>query len=117
MAALGLIPSEDLFPPLNGITSALVDTEPRSCSLKSLQQQPSLNDLHTIAADIKDTLSAAIAELCIDVRAINLRMQEVEKTTAQQCSVIHQVNCKVDFTLETSIVRWRIWKTEAEAII
>lgn len=87
---------EDLFPPPSGPTPVPVDTELRSRTMEVLQQQPSLSDLHMIAADIKDTLSAAIAELSIDVHAINVRLQEVEKTTAQQGTMIRHVNRKVD---------------------
>lgn len=34
------------------------------------QQHPSFQDLHTIAADIKDTLSGAISDLRLDIHAI-----------------------------------------------
>lgn len=42
--------------------------------------QPHVNilDLRTIPADIKDTLSAAIAELRLDIHTLNDRVLEVE---------------------------------------
>lgn len=61
-----------------------------------LTQRPSLGDLHSVAADIKTTLAAAIAELSIEVRAVTARVVEVEKTTAQQSAVLRHVNRKVD---------------------
>lgn len=47
-----------------------------------------------MAADIRDTLSTAIADL--DIRAINDRVQEVEKTSAQHNTVLCNVTHKLD---------------------
>lgn len=49
-----------------------------------------------MVAGIKDTLSAAIAELRIDIRAITERVKDVEKSTAQHDTVLHRVTRKVD---------------------
>lgn len=60
----------------------------------SPHQQPSLNDLRSVAADIKDTLTAAITDLRIDIQAITGRVQAVEKTAALHSTAIrrnHQI--------------------------
>lgn len=59
-------------------------------------QQPSLNDLHTVAADIKNTLFAAITDLRHEIQAITGRVLEVERTAAQQHTTIRKVNHTVD---------------------
>lgn len=59
-------------------------------------QHLSLHDLCTIAAGIKDALSAAISELCLDIHAIADRVHEVEKITAQHDTVLHRVTHKID---------------------
>lgn len=64
-------------------------------NLPSLQQ-PSLNDLCTIAADIKDTMSAVISDLCLDIQALTGRVHEVEKVTAQEGTAIDQVSHRVN---------------------
>lgn len=56
--------------------------------LLTSHQPPSLNDLRSVAADIKDTLTvammAAISDLRIDIQSIAGRVQEVEKMTASE---------------------------------
>lgn len=47
-------------------------------------------------ADIKDTLSAAISDLRLDIHAIAHRVHEVERITAQHDTVLRQVTHKVD---------------------
>lgn len=60
--------------------------------------QPSLQDLHSVAMDIKNSLTAAltaaITELKIDIQAIAGRVQEVEKTTTTHSTVIRRT-CQV----------------------
>lgn len=66
-------------------------------------QQPQLNlsDLHTIAADIKDTLSATITNLCHDIQALAGRVQHVEWTIAYQGTALRSMHQMVDtHTLE-----------------
>lgn len=62
------------------------------------QQQPSLHDLRSISADIKDTLTAAlttaISDLRVDIQSIAGRVQEIEKTTATHSSVLRR-SCQV----------------------
>lgn len=45
-------------------------------------QQPSMNDLRSMAADIKDSLMAAITDPRIHFQAIMGRVQAVKKTAA-----------------------------------
>lgn len=59
-------------------------------------QQPSLNDLRTIAADIKDTLLAAITDLQHDIQALADMVREVECTTAHQHTAIRHIHQQVD---------------------
>lgn len=61
-----------------------------------LQQHPNLYDLRTVAADIKDTLSAAITDFRLDIHTIADRVQEVEKTSALHDTVLRRVTHKVD---------------------
>lgn len=56
------------------------------------QQQPSLHDLHTIAAYIKHTLSAAITDLRHEIQSIAGRVHEVERTAEQQHTAIHRIH-------------------------
>lgn len=44
-----------------------------SAVIENVHLQPSLNDLHNVAADIKNTLTAAITALSLDVRAVTAR--------------------------------------------
>lgn len=46
-------------------------------------QQPSLNDLCSVAEDIKDTLTAAITDLKMEIQAISGRVQAVEKNDSR----------------------------------
>lgn len=66
--------------------------------VQDTHQQPYLNihDLRTIAADIKDTLSAAIADLRLDIHTLNNKVQEVEKTVAQHGTVLRKATKKID---------------------
>lgn len=61
-------------------------------------QPPSLNihDLRAIATDIKDTLSAAIAELRVDIHTLTDRVLEVEKTTIKHDTVLRKVTRRID---------------------
>lgn len=77
-----------------GITTLSGDSN--TGTLTDLTQRPNLGDLHSVAADIKSTLAAAIAELTIEVRAVTARVVEVEKTTAQHSAVLRHVHHKVD---------------------
>lgn len=76
----GPIPTPQMSPPL---TTGLQDNP----------QQPCLNihNLRAIAANIKDTLSAAIAELRLDIHTLNDRVLQVEKTTAKHDTVLRKV--------------------------
>ena len=58
--------------------------------------QPSLMDLQSVATDIKESLSAAIAELRIDIRDIANRVQDVEVSTAQHDTVLRRMAIKLD---------------------
>lgn len=60
--------------------------------------QPYLNihDLRTIAADIKATLSAAIAELRIDIHTLTDRVHEVEQVTVQHDHVLCKATRRID---------------------
>lgn len=60
------------------------------------QQHPSLHNLHSVAADIKDTLLATITDLRIDIQTITGRAQEVEKIAAHQSSAIRQAHHVLD---------------------
>lgn len=68
-----------------------------------IQQSPSLSDLHFVAADIKETLSAAIADLKLDIRAVTTRVNDIEKTTAQQTAALRHINHKVN--IHTTFLR------------
>lgn len=59
-------------------------------------QGPSLNDLRYVATDIKETLSAAIADLKIDICAVTARVNDIEKSAAQQNAALRHVNRKAD---------------------
>lgn len=60
--------------------------------------QPHLNiqDLRTIAADIKDTLSAAIADLRIDIHILSDRVHEVEQVAAKHDQVLRKATRRID---------------------
>lgn len=79
----------------NGNQLAFSNVEPGELSGQS-SRQPSICYLRTVATDIKDTLSAAIADLRIDIRAIADRVQTVEKTTVQHDTVLHRVTRNMD---------------------
>lgn len=49
-----------------------------------------------MAADIKDTLTAAIVDLRLDIHALADRVQDVEKVSAQHGTVLCRVTQKVD---------------------
>lgn len=63
-----------------------------------LTPQPQLNiqEIRLIAEDIKDTLSAAIAELRLDFRALNERVLRVETVTERHDTAIHLVTDCID---------------------
>lgn len=60
--------------------------------------QPSLNihEFKIIAADIKDTLTAAIADLRLDIHALTDRVVDVEHVTAQHDLVLRKATRKID---------------------
>lgn len=91
MAAPAPTPSTTRSP--EGIT--LTPTEQPSTPADNnpaLNQQPSLNDLRAVAADIKDTLFAAITDLRHEIQAIAGRVQRIESTTAQHNTAIRKVH-------------------------
>lgn len=59
-------------------------------------QQPSLNDLRSVAADIKNTLTAAITDLRIDIQAITGRVMAVEKITASHSTELRKNHLLID---------------------
>lgn len=60
------------------------------------QPHLSLQDLKTIAADIKDTLSAAISELQLDIHTLTQRVHEVEQISTQHDTVLRKTTRKID---------------------
>lgn len=91
MAAPAPTPSTTRSP--EGIT--LTPTEQPSTPADNnpaLNQQPSLNDLRAVAADIKDTLFATITDLRHEIQAIAGRVQRIESTTAQHNTAIRKVH-------------------------
>lgn len=50
-----------------------------------------LDDLQAVAADIKNTLSAAISDLRLDIQATATRLEEVEEMTARHDTAIQEV--------------------------
>lgn len=52
--------------------------------------------MRTIAADIKDTLSSAISELHLDIRALTDRVYNVERVTEQHEVVLQCTTRKID---------------------
>lgn len=65
----------------------------------SATQSLCLTDLHTIAADIKDTLSAVITDLQANIQSIAARMGTVEQTTTHHTDSIRQVHINSDMNL------------------
>lgn len=65
------------------------------------EEQPHLphlniNDLQMIAADIKDTLAAAISELRLDLRTLSDRVTATEQTAEQQDLQLRKTTRHVD---------------------
>lgn len=58
--------------------------------------QLNLNDLRAIATDIKNTLSAAITDLCHDIQALLGIVQEVEKTVAHDSTALRHMHQAID---------------------
>lgn len=56
-----------------------------------VSQMPFMTDLHTIAADIKTTLSAAITDLKTSLEQVADRLHAVEETSARHDSVIKRL--------------------------
>ncbi|XP_018418248.1 PREDICTED: collagen alpha-6(VI) chain-like [Nanorana parkeri] len=52
-------------------------------------QMPCMSDLHSIAADIKATLTAALSELKADLHSVANRLHEVEETTLKRSHLMH----------------------------
>lgn len=73
-------------------------SQPMPSGMTDNPQPPGLNihDLRAIANDIKDTLSAAIAELRVDIHTLNDRVLEVEKVTAKHDTVLRKATRKID---------------------
>lgn len=73
-------------------------SQPLASGLTENPQPPGLNihDLRAIANDIKDTLSAAIAELRVDIHTLSDRVVEVEKTSAKHDIVLRKATRKID---------------------
>lgn len=55
-----------------------------------------MQDLRTIAEDIKDTLSAAISELRLDIRALSDRVLTVERVTERHDVTIRKAANRID---------------------
>lgn len=58
--------------------------------------QLNIQDLRTIPADIKDTLSAAISELRLDIHALTDRVYNIKRVTEQHKVVLHCATKKID---------------------
>lgn len=94
--------SQDTFPresrshsrsPWRGSEKSETRTSPALC----------LDDLRSVASDIKNTLSAAISDLRADIQAIALRVEEVETTQAR-----HDVSlCQVQQLTESHAMHLR----------
>lgn len=63
-----------------------------------IRPHPPINmqDLRSIAEDIKETLSAAILELRLDLRSLNDRVHVVERETERQESILQSVTEDID---------------------
>lgn len=91
--------SQDSQRQLTGTSDMAFSSQPENAEggiVLTPHQQPSLNHLRSVAADIKDSLTAAITELRIDIQAITGRVQAVEKTTALHSSAISKTHLTVD---------------------
>lgn len=60
---------------------------------------PSLFDLETVAADIKNTVTTAIADLKAEIHAVAHRIDEVEQTSQTHAAAIRQVHTAFDSQL------------------
>lgn len=69
--------------------------EPSTPAAESL----SLDDLKAITADIKDTLSAAISDVCLGMQAMTSRLEDVEETTDRHDTAIDEAQQTLDATL------------------
>lgn len=56
----------------------------------------SLEDLRAVARDIKETISAAISDLHLDMQAVATRLEEVEEITDCHDTTIHKVQQTLD---------------------
>lgn len=79
-----------------GINPVPTYSEQVQTTASEKQHNLSLDDLHSVAADIKTTLTAVITELSMEIRAVTARVQEVELHTAQQGAALRHVNYKVN---------------------
>lgn len=66
---------------------------------KGSTQTPSLFDLEKVASDIKNTVTAAIADLKSDLQAMTHRIDDVEQTTVTHAAAIRQVQHTYDAQL------------------
>lgn len=62
----------------------------------SSQLQLNIQDLRAVAADIKDTLSTAIAELRLDIHALNDRVSNTERVLEDHDLVLQRSTRKID---------------------
>lgn len=80
--------------PTRGLPQTTGLPEENGAVILTPNSQPSLQDLHSVAQDIKNTLTAAltaaITDLKIDIQAIAGRVQEVEKTTTTHSTVLRR---------------------------
>ncbi|XP_040194428.1 uncharacterized protein LOC120927670 [Rana temporaria] len=96
MANIGSTHTDALLIPTGNPASATAIMSASGIAVENVLIQPSLSDLYNVADDIKNTLTAAIAALSLDVRAITARVVDVENTAAQQGAILRHVNRKVD---------------------
>lgn len=90
-------PSEPRSPdPLLLPISQTHTSPPIDVGAPPVQPHLNINDLRSIAADIKDTLSAAIAELRIDIHTLTDRVHEVEQAMTQHEHVLRKATRRID---------------------
>lgn len=83
-----LTATQDASPPVSGGR--------QDCLLAFPQQQINIQDLRAVAADIKDTLSAAIAELRLDIHALNDRVLTTERVLEDHDLVLQRSTQKIN---------------------
>lgn len=90
--------SQAAAPSLTGMLSAPPAVAPSGMGGIEVSPPPHVNlhDLRAIAADIKDTLSAAISELRLDIHALSDRVHEVEKVADRHDTVLRRATHRID---------------------